>query len=501
MNEITPENILLVGSLVLIAGLLVGKLSSRFGVPSLLLFLGMGMLMGGVMERFGWVFSAPEDAQFIGMMALSVILFSGGMDTKLSDVRPIWKQGVVLATFGVLGTAFLTGGFIWLVGRVWGFNVGFPESLLLASVMSSTDSASVFALLRSKGLALKEKLRPTLELESGSNDPMAYILTIVLIGYINGESALGSALYIFIMQLIMGVICGVGFGYLCVWLVNKRSFDNVSLYSVLVVACVFAMFSLTDILAGNGYLAVYIAGLIFGNSRVTQRKSTAKFFDGFAWLWQIVMFITLGLLVDVRELVTVASFALLVGAFMILFGRPISTILCLLPFRSFSKKGLAYLSWVGLRGAVPIIFATYPMVEKIPDARLLFHVVFFISIMSLVIQGMTVSLMAKKLGVGGDDGVKPSVFGVELPDEIKSAMTEINVNESLLANGDNLMSLNLPAKTLVIMIRRGDDFFVPKGGTTLQAGDKLLVISDDADELRETCDKLGVSHYSIERNT
>ncbi len=501
MNEIAPENILLVGSIILIIGLLAGKFSSRFGVPSLLLFLGMGMLMSWVMSiRYDWVFSDPKDAQFIGMMALSIILFSGGMDTKFSDIKPIWKEGGILATFGVLGTALLTGSFIWLVGGLFDFNLGFVESLLLASVMSSTDSASVFALLRSRGLALKERLRPTLEFESGSNDPMAFILTIVLIGYISGEADFSAAAYTFIKQIVFGLICGVGFGYLCVWIVNKRAFDNISLYSVMVVAYVFAMFSLTDVLSGNGYLAVYIAGLIFGNSRVAQRKNTAKFFDGFAWLWQIVMFITLGLLVDTHELLPVAGFGLLVGVFMIILGRPLSVFACLYPLRSFSKKGLAYISWVGLRGAVPIIFATYPMVAKIPDARLMFNVVFFISILSLIIQGMTVTLMAKKLGVGGDEEIKPSVFGVELPEEIKSAMTEINVTDSLLENGDNLMSLNLPSKTLVIMIRRGDSFFIPKGATQLKAGDKLLVISDDVDELRETCNKLGVSHFSIERN-
>lgn len=498
MKSFSPENILLIGSLMLLLGLLAGKMSSRVGVPSLLLFLLVGMLMG--IDGIGYHFDSPETAQFIGIMALSVILFSGGMDTHFSEIRPILAQGVVLATVGVLATALLTGGFVWGVGRLFGFNLGLAESLLLASVMSSTDSASVFALLRSKGLKLKENLRPTLELESGSNDPMAYILTIVLIQYIGGTADGISAVITFIQQILLGSAFGIVLGYAGVWFVNKISFSNISLYSVMVVACVFFIFSLTDTLGGNGYLAVYIAGLIFGNSRVAQRKNTARFFDGFAWLWQIVMFLSLGLLVNPTDLVAVAGFGLLVGAFMILIGRPISVIACLFPFKTYSKKGLAYVSWVGLRGAVPIIFATYPLVAKIPDAKLIFDTVFFISIMSLIIQGMTVASMAKRLGVGRDDDTKPSDFGVELPDEIKSAMTEIDVTETLLSEGNTMMSLNLPAKTLVIMIKRDTEFFIPKGATELKIGDKLLVISDDVDELRQACDKLGVSHYSIEKN-
>ena len=498
MRTFTPENILFIGSLMILLGLLAGKMSSRFGVPSLLLFLLVGMFVGT--EGLGFAFDSPKIAQFIGMMALSVILFSGGMDTKFSEIRPVLGQGLVLATFGVLITALLTGGFIWGVGNLFGFNLGFPESLLMASVMSSTDSASVFALLRSKGLKLQENLRPTLELESGSNDPMAYILTIVLIQYISGTTGDTSPIMTFTQQILLGSAFGILLGYSAVWFVNKISFSNTSLYSVMVVACVFLIFSCTDGVGGNGYLAVYIAGLIFGNSRVTQRKNTARFFDGFAWLWQIVMFMTLGLLVNPSDLVVISGFGLFVGAFMILIGRPVSVLMCLFPFKSYSKKGLTYVSWVGLRGAVPIIFATYPLVAKIPDAKLIFDAVFFISIMSLIIQGMTVAFMAKRLGVGYDDETKPSDFGVELPDEIKSAMTEIDVTETLLSEGNTMMSLNLPAKTLVIMIKRNTQYFIPRGETELQIGDKLLVISDDVEELREACDKLGVSHYSIEKN-
>ena len=482
MKSITPENIILIGSGMLLVSIFAGKMSSRFGIPSLLLFLLIGMFMGT--DGVGYHFENVGATQFVGMMALSVILFSGGMDTRISDVKPIVREGVVLATVGVVATAFLTGGFIYFIGGLFKFNLTFAESLLLASVMSSTDSASVFALLRSKGLSLRENLRETLELESGSNDPMAYILTIVLIQFIQGEAAFASAL-------------GMMFGYLAVWFVNRASLDNVSLYSVLLVACVFFIFSTTDRLGGNGYLAVYISGLIYGNSRAIHLRNTKKFFSGFAWLWQIIIFLTLGLLVNPRELLPVSAFALLIGAFLIVLGRPISVLLSLLPFRRYSRNGRLYISWVGLRGAVPIIFATYPLVAKVPNAELIFNSVFFITILSLVVQGMSLTKMAAWLGVSEPETSMKSDLDFELPDEMKSVLSEIDVTAELLSKGDKLMSLGLPAKTLVIMVRRDKGYFIPNGMTELKAGDKLYVISDRENELKQVCQDRNIPYYTI----
>lgn len=479
----------------LLVSIFAGKMSSRFGIPSLLLFLLIGMFMGT--DGVGYHFENVGTTQFVGMMALSVILFSGGMDTRISDIKPIVKEGVVLATFGVVATAFLTGAFIYLISGLFKFNLTFAESLLLAAVMSSTDSASVFALLRSKGLSLRENLRETLELESGSNDPMAYILTIVLIHYIQGEAAFASAACTFVMQMVFGVLLGVMFGYLAVWFVNRANLDNVSLYSVLLVACVFFIFSVTDRLGGNGYLAVYIAGLIYGNSRAIHLRNTKKFFSGFAWLWQIIIFLTLGLLVNPRELLPVSIFALLIGVFMILFGRPISVLVSLLPFGRYSKNGRLYISWVGLRGAVPIIFATYPLVAKVPNAELIFNSVFFITILSLLVQGMTVTKMAAWLGVSQKDTAMKSDLDFELPDEMKSVLSEIDVTAELLAGGDKLMYIGLPAKTLVIMVKRDGGYFIPNGATELKDGDKLYVISDSENDLKEVCRQRNIPYYTI----
>ncbi len=495
MKSITPENIILIGSGMLLVSIFAGKMSSRFGIPSLLLFLLIGMFMGT--DGVGYHFENVGATQFVGMMALSVILFSGGMDTRISDVKPIVREGVVLATVGVVATAFLTGGFIYLIGGFFKFNLTFAESLLLASVMSSTDSASVFALLRSKGLALRENLRETLELESGSNDPMAYILTIVLIQFIQGEAAFASAACTFVIQMVFGIALGMMFGYLAVWFVNRASLDNVSLYSVLLVACVFFIFSTTDRLGGNGYLAVYISGLIYGNSRAIHLRNTKKFFSGFAWLWQIIIFLTLGLLVNPRELLPVSAFALLIGAFLIVLGRPISVLISLLPFGRYSRNGRLYISWVGLRGAVPIIFATYPLVAKVPNAELIFNSVFFITILSLVVQGMSLTKMASWLGVSEPENSMKSDLDFELPDEMKSVLSEIDVTADLLSNGGKLMSLGLPAKTLVIMVRRDKGYFIPNGMTELKAGDKLYVISDRDNELKQVCQNRNIPYYTI----
>lgn len=496
MKLITPENILLVGSSMLLLSIFAGRMSSKFGIPSLLLFLLVGMVMGS--DGVGYHFDNAAITQFIGIMALSVILFSGGMDTRVSEIRPILSQGLVLATLGVISTAFLTGCFIWFVGGLFKCELSLAESMLLASVMSSTDSASVFALLRSKGLFLKENLRATLELESGSNDPMAYILTIVLISYINGGLSIGASVYIFIVQIILGASLGVALGYLCGWIINKAGLDNVSLYSVLLVACVFLIFSITDRIGGNGYLAVYISGLIFGNLKVVHMRNTKKFFSGFAWLWQIIIFLTLGLLVNPRELLPVASFAIAIGVFLILIGRPLSVIVCLLPFKNYSNRARAYISWVGLRGAVPIIFATYPLVAKVPNADIMFNVVFFITIMSLIAQGMTVTKMADWLGVSAKNENKKSDLDFEIPDEMKSILSEIDVTQKLLESGDTLMALRLPKQSLVISIKRDGSYFIPNGSTTLHVGDRLFVLSGRDSSLKSECEKLGVPYYLVE---
>ncbi len=494
------EEVLLICSVILFVSIMAGKAGFRVGLPALLLFLGIGMLFGS--DGLGLQFSNPQIAQFIGMIALSIILFSGGMDTKLSEIKPIASQGVVLATLGVLVTTAITGYFIfWLTGLVAGYEtLTLAESLLMAAVMSSTDSASVFSILRSKGVYLKQRLRPTLELESGSNDPMAYMLTIILIAYIqsNGMNFLDGAISLAV-QLILGLIAGYILGKVSVWIINKVNVENQSLYPILLLAVIFFIFSITSLLKGNGYLAVYIAGLVVGNTKIIHKKSIVTFFDGFTWLWQIVMFITLGLLVNPHELLPVAGIGLTVGIFMIIFARPITVFLCLLPFRNFTTKAKLYISWVGLRGAVPIIFATYPLIAGIENANLIFNVVFFITILSLLVQGTTVTHVARWLHLT-DAPERKDEFGIELPEEIKSAMSEIDITKEVLSHGNKLMQLKLPDHTLAVMVKRDGKYFIPKGNTELHENDKLLMISDNDEALLQSYESLGIKGFTMKKN-
>lgn len=486
------EIIVFIGAIILFLSILAGKASFRLGLPTLLLFLGIGMLFGS--DGLGIQFSNPITTQFIGMLALSIILFSGGMDTKISEIKPIATPGVLLATIGVLLTTLITGAFIYLISQNTGHytTLTFPQSLLLAAVMSSTDSASVFSILRSKNIHLKERLRPTLELESGSNDPMAYMLTILLIAYIQqGGMDTADALLSFITQLSVGAIAGYLLGKLSVKIINKINIQNGSLYPILLLSIALLTFAATTLCKGNGYLAVYIAGLVIGNTKIVHKKSISTFFDGFAWLWQIVMFITLGLLVNPHELIPVSGIGLSIGIFMMLIARPLSVFISLLPFRNISFKGKLYISWVGLRGAVPIIFATYPLIAGIDHAHLFFNIVFFITILSLSIQGTTVASFAKWLKLI-EAPVKEPVFAVEFPDEIKSKMCEMEVKADMLGNGKRLIDIDIPEHSLVVMIKRGQSFFIPNGKTELKTGDVLLIISDDLTTMQNVKQVIGL---------
>lgn len=478
---VTSGNILLIGSILLFVSIAVSKTSARFGVPTLLLFLIVGMLFGS--DGLGIQFNDMKEAQFVGMIALCIILFSGGMDTKFHEIKPVLAPGLVLSTVGVLLTAVFTGIFIWwLSGMQWS-NIYFTflPSLLLASTMSSTDSASVFAILRSQKMNLKHNLRPMLELESGSNDPMAYMLTIVLIQLITAESNGAGAIVIsFLQQFIFGGLIGYGTGKLAVYIINKLNLDNKSLYPIFMLAVVFFTFSVCDLFKGNGYLAVYISGMMIGNSKIANRKEISTFFDGLTWLFQIIMFILLGLLVNPREMLDVACVAMLIAGFMILIGRPLSVALCLLPFRKITARSKLYISWVGLRGAVPIIFATYPVVANVEGADQIFNIVFFITLLSLILQGTTLPFFARKLGLSAPMEKTGNDFGVELPDEIDTDLTDITVTPAMIADGDTLKDMSLPQGTLVMIVKRGTEFLVPNGSLHLQVGDKLLLISEGA---------------------
>ena len=489
------ENFLLVSSLLLFISVLAGKAAYRLGAPALLLFLGVGMLFGyNDFVQFGSV----DGAQFIGMLAMCIILFSGGMDTQFSDIKPVLTHGIVMATLGVMLTTFIVGGFIYYFAPFIGVDMTLAMSLLIAATMSSTDSASVFSIMRSKKQGLKQNLRPLLELESGSNDPMAYILTIMLVGIVADGASIDwvDAMRTFIVQMTVGTVMGYGLGRAIVWIINRINIrSNPSLYSVLLLACAFFTYSFTNLVSGNGYLAVYIAGLVVGNFRIVYRNLLVNFFDGFTWLLQIILFLALGLLVDVNDLLQphVLFMGLAVGIFMIFIARPISTFACMAPFKGYSFKARSYVSWVGLRGAVPIIFALYPITSNIPDADYIFNVVFLVTIISLLVQGTTVSSMANWLDLSYEEPERTFKFTV--PDNIRSEFAEVEVNSEALKKGDTLKDISLPKHALVVMVCRGEDYFVPRGHTKLQPGDKLLVVSDNNEDLIQKAKDMGIKNF------
>ena len=480
----TAENILLIGAILIFCAIMISKTGYRFGIPTLLLFLLVGMGFGT--DGLGLEFNSAKDAQFIGMIALSIILFTGGMDTKLRDIKPVMAQGMILSTAGVLLTTLLTGGFIFWLSGFSSMNIAMPilTSLLLAATMSSTDSASVFNLLRSQRMNLKENLKPMLELESGSNDPMAYMLTIALIQVIASGSGFDIGLLVkdLLVQFFVGGVMGYAFGRLAVWLINKVNLSNSSLYPILLLSLVFITFTITDLLHGNGYLAVYILGVIVGNARLVFRKEINTFMNGLTWFSQIVMFLSLGLLVNPHEMLGVSVSAMLIGLFMIFVARPLTVMLCLLPFRQMTFKAKCFVSWVGLRGAVPIIFATYPVVSEIPGSQVIFNIVFFITLLSLIFQGMTIAPVAKWLSLDLPEEKEGNEFGVEIPEEIDSQLTDVTLTPEMLEDGNRLMDMNIAPGTLVMLVKRGSEFMIPNGRMELRVGDKLLYISENKKE-------------------
>ncbi len=397
---INTQNIRLIGSVLLFVSIVASKAAHRFGVPVLLMFLIVGMLFGS--DGLGIQFNNASIAQFIGIVALCMILFSGGMDTKFSEVRPIVGQGIVLATLGVLLTTIIIGFFIFYVtGLATGFvTLTLAESMLLAAVISSTDSASVFSILRSRGLQLKHNIRPLLELESGSNDPMAYMLTLLLIGVVQeGEIHTMKFITDLMTQFGIGSVSGYLLGKAFIFVINKLKLPSKSQYHILLLVSVFFVYSFTEMIFGNGFLAVYIAGLIIGNSKIQVEEGASSFFDSIAWLCQLVMFLTLGLLVNPNELVDVAVIGLLISAVMVTVARPATVFLCLLPFKSVNNRAKHYISWVGLKGAVPIIFATYPLMTGLNNSQHMFNIVLFITIVSLLMQGTSANLVAQRLNL------------------------------------------------------------------------------------------------------
>ena len=492
------EFILLLLSLLFFISIFADKIGYKYGVPALLLFLVVGVIFGSNTTASLLGTNSLEidtdTAQALSTVAMCIILFTGGLETKLNDIRSVLLPGITLATLGVLLTCAITGVIIyyifsWLNAVV---TVSIWLALLMAATMSSTDSASVFSVLRTNGIGLKHNLRPLLELESGANDPMAYVLTTTLIGVVLSVNTFVGLtrpvdslpiIQTIVVQLVMGTVLGLAFGEGLVQLMRRVKLGNESLYPVMILtACIF-IFSITYYLEGNTYLAVYVGGLIIGNNKFTRKRQTKSFFNGLTWLSQLAMFLMLGLMVEPAELFRYRVWipCLIISIVMIFISRPLAVWLCMLPFhRQFGQRDRIMLSWVGLKGAVPIIFAIMCKANGIPYADLIFNVVFLCTIVSLLIQGTTLTNMAKKLALDtpGRESRSLEHFDLDLPDEIQSSAREVEVTNQLIAKGNTPREIDLPPHTLIVMVRRGEDFFVPTGSSELQVGDQLLVISD-----------------------
>lgn len=467
------DTILLVAGILMILGIVSSKFSARLGLPVLVLFLALGMLAGS--EGPGGIqFENYQMAHAIGTVALALILFDGGLRSPLENIRLAWKPSALLATAGVLLTSLLTG-----LVATWVLGLSFLEGMLLGSIVGSTDAAAVFSLLRSAGIRLRKRLAATLEIESGANDPMAIFLTVGVIQVLTGEMPLGPQLVVlFLQQMGIGLAVGFAAGRLTVLLINRINLAAAGLYPVLTMACGVLAFGVAAVFGGSGFLAIYIAGVVVGNSRIVFQSGTFLFHDGLAWAGQIAMFVVLGLLSTPSELLKVAAPGLLIAGALILVARPIAVVPFLIPFR-FDRREMALVSWVGLKGAVPIILATYPLIFNLSAGPLLFNVVFFVVLLSAVIQGGTLPLVARLLKL--EEPPEPEApFSLEISslNEVDADIVDYPIKEDSRAADKLLRELAMPAGAVVAMISREKKLVSPRGSTRIRPGDHVFIVVD-----------------------
>lgn len=465
------DHIILLAAVLILLGIMSSKLSARLGLPVLVLFLLVGMLAGEDGPG-GIVFNNAGAAHALGTLALAMILFDGGLQTPLRAIKKVWRPAATLATLGVLITAAVTG-----LAAAYILEIPLLQGMLLGAIVGSTDAAAVFSLLRNAGIHLTKKLKATLEIESASNDPMAIFLTVGLLEILMHDMQPGTGLLMmFVSQMGLGAVVGLAIGWLSVKMINKIQLVASGLYPVMVAACGLLSFGVAANIGGSGFLAIFITGVVIGNSRFVFQRSTFLFHDGLAWLSQIAMFVVLGLLINPSSLLDVWFEGLLIALVLTFVARPLAVVPFLALF-GFNLREITLVSWVGLRGSVPIILAIFPLLFELPGAALIFNVVFFVVLISATIQGSTLPWAARKLKLTIAPPASPAAtLEITALGEVDADIVEYTLGATSRAVGRRLSQMALPDTTVVAMITRASTVITPRGSTLLCADDHLFIV-------------------------